>query len=91
MVLCVLCSLTINRNQLSITCCLCNLLFHKNCVFNTSDLNSWKCPNCSQNMSPTVTKKPVSISLEELNKSVKSLESKLNQIFQKNLMRPYNY
>lgn len=79
MVLCVLCSLTINRNQLSITCCLCNLLFHKNCVFNTSDLNSWKCLYCSQNMSPTATKKPVSLSLEELIKSVKSLESKFTQ------------
>lgn len=85
MVLCIFCSLNITRNQFSIACCICKLLFHKKCVLNTSvsksltHSNSWKCSNCSHNMSPTTPNKSDSIKLEELIKSVKSLENKITQ------------
>lgn len=85
MVLCVLCSLNLTRNQFSIACCLCKVLFHKKCVLNTPvtklliHSNSWKCSNCSHNMSPSTPNKSDNIRLEELIKSVKSLENKITQ------------
>lgn len=82
MVLCTFCSLTINRNQLSITCNCCYFLFHKNCVSTTSssiNSKSWICSICSNNMTPSGSKKTDSVRLDELIKLVKSLENKITQ------------